>query len=621
MKPLTLGSLFDGIGGFPFAAEIAGITPIWASEIEPFGIAVTKQRFPDMLHLGSVTDIDGAKIPPVDIISFGSPCQDFSVAGMQKGMKQICPKCGEEFGITDEILLCPHCGAEIQKTRSGLLVEAVRIIYEMRKATDGKYPTFIIWENVPGAFSSNKGHDFRAVLEEITKTDIPMPASGRWANAGVVRGSEICAAWRLLDAQYWGVPQRRKRIFLIGSFGNNSAEEILFNCDSVQWYPAQSGEKRKAIAGYTTSGIGECDYIFDARGNGDGITAPPIIGDHNNRVTDYSAVAVVPINELEPMTLKIRSGCEGGGKGALIQHNKSATLACNNDQTLFQPIAYGIGAYNSGAMLSENPESGIYVADTARTLDLNGGNPACNQGGIAIVSALGIQQNADGDVSISDTAYTLSTNGNASGRNAPVVCLQGSMIGREDRHGVVYALDRAAFNQGENAKYDFEISESGINSTLVARGPSAVAYGVCCRSYKCNEELYPTLQAKENGGQSLDFLGAVLQKLICWIVRRLTPRECERLQGYPDDWTVLQKIDDMTDEEYRFFLDVFMLDKKIRDKKVKKPPTKESLIKWHNKLDCDGNRYKALGNSLAIPCALRVVAGIAEYVKSTEEEN
>ena len=172
-----------------------------------------------------------------------------------------------------------------------------------------------------------------------------------------------------------------------------------------------------------------------------------------------------------------------------------------------------------------------------------------------------------------DPCHTLSKNA-----RPPTVCLP------EESPEPVYALDRAAFNQGENAKYDFEISESGINSTLVARGPSAVVY-----------------------------------KFIEWIVRRLTPRECERLQGYPDDWTVLQKIDNITNDEYSFFLGVFMLDKKIRNKKVKKPPTKESLIKWYNKLDCDGNRYKALGNSLAIPCALRVVAGIVEYENKREE--
>ncbi len=218
-RRITLGSLFDGVGGFPLCAEISGVVPIWAAEVDAAAVAVTKQNFPNMQHFFDVQKISGAELPPVDIITFGSPCQDVSVAGKRAGIKN------ESKG--DE-----------ETTRSGLFFDAIRIIYEMRKATNGKYPTFIVWENVPGAFSSHNGRDFRTVLEEITKTDIPMPASGKWATAGVVRGGAICAAWRVLDAQYWGVPQRRKRIYLVGSFGSNSAEEILFKPDGVRRYLA-----------------------------------------------------------------------------------------------------------------------------------------------------------------------------------------------------------------------------------------------------------------------------------------------------------------------------------------------------------------------------------------------
>lgn len=156
----TLGSLFDGSGGFPLAGELSGIKPIWASEIEPYPIAVTRSRFPDMIHLGDVTRINGSEIPPVDIITFGSPCQDMSVAGKRAGMKH------EEHGAEET-------------TRSGLFYEAVRIIREMREATDGRYPAFAVWENVPGAFSSNSGEDFRCVLEELAK---------------IVRGGGICSS-------------------------------------------------------------------------------------------------------------------------------------------------------------------------------------------------------------------------------------------------------------------------------------------------------------------------------------------------------------------------------------------------------------------------------------------
>ena len=161
MRTLTLGSLFDGIGGFPLAAQRCGIKTLWASEIDPNCIEITKRHFPRMEHLGDITTIHGGELPPVDIISFGSPCQDLSTAGAQKG---------------------------IDGERSGLFRDAIRIIYEMREATNGKYPTFIIWENVSGAFGSKQGNDFRTVLEEITNASIPMPASGRWATAGMVRG-------------------------------------------------------------------------------------------------------------------------------------------------------------------------------------------------------------------------------------------------------------------------------------------------------------------------------------------------------------------------------------------------------------------------------------------------
>lgn len=208
---LTLGSLFDGIAGFPLAAARHGIKTIWASEIEPNCVDIVKKHFPEVKQLGDITKIKGGKIPAVDIISFGSPCQNLSTAGNQEGLD----------------------GA-----KSSLFFEAIRIIYEMRGATNGEYPKYIIWENVAGAFSSNKGQDFRRVLEEITKTYIPMPNSKRWATAGVVR-SGGCTAWRQLDAQYWGVPQRRKRIYLVHSFGNERAAKVLFECESVLGYTAQ----------------------------------------------------------------------------------------------------------------------------------------------------------------------------------------------------------------------------------------------------------------------------------------------------------------------------------------------------------------------------------------------
>ena len=184
---------------------------------------MTARHFPEVKQLGDITKIDGAAIPPVDIICAGSPCQDLSVAGKREGLD----------------------GA-----RSGLFRRAVDIVRAMRRATGGRHPRFFVWENVPGAFSSNKGMDFRAVLEEIGQTEIPMPENGKWANAGMAELPQCDIAWRVLDAQYWGVPQRRRRIFLVADFGTATrcAGEILFEPESVRRNTAACERTRKGIA-------------------------------------------------------------------------------------------------------------------------------------------------------------------------------------------------------------------------------------------------------------------------------------------------------------------------------------------------------------------------------------
>ncbi|WNY26164.1 DNA cytosine methyltransferase [Methanolapillus millepedarum] len=210
-----LGSLFDGAGVFPLAANMCGLNPVWASEIEPFPIAVTKKRFPNMNHLGDVTKINGAGIEPVDVITFGSPCQDVSVAGKMDGLRD--------------------------GTRSSLFFEAIRIIKEMRENTDAEQPRFVVWENVPGALQSNDGDDFRTVLEELAKIgdrncsvpESPIKSGNRqkWPTAGQILGDGFSVAWRVLDAQFWGVPQARRRVFVVADFGrmdNDCAGRVLF---------------------------------------------------------------------------------------------------------------------------------------------------------------------------------------------------------------------------------------------------------------------------------------------------------------------------------------------------------------------------------------------------------
>lgn len=220
---MTLGSLFDGIGGWLLAARHAGITPVWASEIEPFPRSVTEEHFPNVTHLGDITKIDPDTLPPVDIICAGSPCQDLSIAGKRKGLD------GE---------------------RSGLFRTAVELVRRMRIRTGGRYPRFFVWENVPGAFSSNKGADFRAVLEEIGQTEIPTSPNGKWANAGLAELPKCDIAWRVLDAQYWGVPQRRRRIFLVADFATDGrcAGEILFEPEGVPGHPAEGEGAREGAA-------------------------------------------------------------------------------------------------------------------------------------------------------------------------------------------------------------------------------------------------------------------------------------------------------------------------------------------------------------------------------------
>ncbi len=410
---LTLGSLFDGAGTFPFAAQQCGVKAVWASEIESFPIEVTKKRFPEMKHLGDITKVDGAEIEPVDIVTFGSPCQDLSVAGKRAGLD------GE---------------------RSGLFMEAVRIIKEMRCKTNGRYPSIAIWENVPGAFSSNKGEDFRTVLEELCKikgsdTLIPKPPKrgGRnaWNDAGLIVGDGFSIAWRVLDAQFWGVPQRRRRIFLVADFRGQCAGKILFEREGLS---RSFAESRQAWQGFTHS-LAYCPStrVWDARGNGDGDINPTITGDHNNRITDYTTLLV-----------RERCGCEDGGKGVLIQENKSGTISCNNDQFLVITDADLYNQAHSGNIVNCLNVNDIGEARANEIIVM-----ATQQGGAEIGH---------------DLCPTITAAAGTSGNNQPVIC---------------YALDRSSFNQGINAQYDIGIDDSGIAQTLVAKGPGAVCSIVC----------------------------------------------------------------------------------------------------------------------------------------------
>ena len=575
---LTLGSLFDGSGGFPLGGLISGITPLWASEIEPFPIRVTTKRLPDVEHLGDITSLKGSELKPVDIITFGSPCQDMSVAGKRDGLTG---------------------------SRSSLFYEAIRIIKEMRESTNGKYPRFIVWENVPGAFSSNKGEDFRAVLEEICKVkdeQVSIPKSAKWENAGQIVADDYSVAWRLFDSQFWGVPQRRKRIYLVADFTGGCAGKILFESESVSGYSQTCGSTWQAAPTDVTESVGETGDVglmFENHGQDSRYTGPLNVAQTVSS-TYGTGGNNQPFVVQKPKTLKIRSGCEGGGKGALIQDDLSATLSCNNDQTLFQPKVYGICAKESNSMKSDNPHSGFYEADTARCLDANGGNPCCNQGGMAVVSLQGSMigrkdtNGPQGDGVSEDVSFTLNT---------------------VDKHAVVYAIDREAFNCGQKFARTPGIAEDGVNSTLNAQGPSAVAvptYSSSKASFfmRAEEELANTLVATDykdppivNDADEVDY-----------IVRRLTPTECARLQGFPDWWCDDLETENPTDEEIAKWREIFDIHAKAMGKNVKQRSDNQ-IRKWLQNPHSDAAEYKMWGNGVALPNVVFVLCGIAYYAQ------
>ena len=772
-KNLTLGSLFDGSGGFPLGGLLSGIVPVWASEIEPFPIRVTTKRMPFMKHYGDISAMDGGKIEPVDIITFGSPCTDMSVAGKRAGL---------------------------DGHQSVLFYEAIRIIKEMRCATNGKYPRYIVWENVPGAFSSNKGEDFKAVLEAVIgvtepNAEVPMPEKAKWPYADCYMGDGWSVAYRTLDAQFWGVPQRRKRIYLVADFAGRGAFDILFKSEGLSGYSSESFRAWQRTAGSITNCSGETSICLnDQGGNRIDVTEdmtstlraeahhPPCILESAGFCTEHSAnsrsigyeeetsptlrAGVVPATVYEnhsqdtrytgpletaptvsatygmggnnqpfvvsnakpignhpsdsrvtlseddkvqtltsrmgtgggnvPLVLKIRSGCEGGGKGALIQEDKSATLSCNNDQTLFEPCswdgsqtaptltahnaggnqrmpdknhfncvlqAFGICSKDSNSMKSDNPNSGIYKADTSRTLDANGGNPGCNQGGIAVVCV-----DQGGGKSACNVTEELSPTLACTHGGEPAVCIQGSMIGRDekngpqgdginedvsftlntvDRHAVYamttgyyaqvteekaptllsrdykdativtqpsYGIGRDAFNQGKNALYKPCIEEEK-QPTLVAKGPGALAQPVSFypqMKAECQSPRYDLSNTLVNGTNP-GFQNGVVET--SYTVRRLTPTECARLQGFPDWWCSNLETEEPSMDDIRYWYDVFETYRKIMGTSSKAKTLKQ-ISKWLKSPHSDSAEYKMWGNGVALPCVYFVLSGIVWYTQN-----
>lgn len=555
---------------------LSGIVPVWKSEIEPFPIAVTEKRLPFVKHLGDINSVNGAEIEPVDIITFGSPCTDLSVAGKRQGLN-----------------------AE----RSGLFFQAIRIIKEMRGATNGKYPRFAVWENVTGAFSSNGGEDFRCVLEEFCKikdTDLSVPKPEKWTKAGEIMGENFSVAYRTFDAQYWGVPQRRMRVYLVADFDGGCASKILFESEGGTGYSAESFRAWQETAQSfgncseeTGSGLMFENHSQDTRYTGPLNVAQTVSATYG---TGGNNQPFVVESSVVPATLKIRCGHGNGGRGALIQKNKSATLSCNNDQTLFVPKAYGICGKYSNSMLSNNPNSGFYEADTSRTIDTSNQSPCKNQGGMVVVEGNGSRPSHHGDgYKESETMYTLNCTEN---------------------HAVSYGIGRPAMNQGYNARFSFQVEEEK-SPTIVASGAGGIAHP----KYSTSKNSHHTVAEKEKANTLVasDYKDPPVVNdstpEIEYIVRRLTPQECALLQGMPAWWCDDIGIENPTEEQINWWQNVFETYNKAVGKTCK-PKSRKQIEKWLKNPYSDSAAYKMWGNGIASSNALFVLAGIAYYAQN-----
>lgn len=625
---MKLMSLFDGSGGFPLAASLCGIEPVYAAEVEPYPIAVTKNRFPKMKHLGDVSKVKGGEIEPVDIITFGSPCQDMSIAGKRAGLKHA------DMG-------------DDETTRSGLFLEAIRIIKEMREATNGVYPRYAIWENVPGAFSSNRGEDFRTVLEEfirVKEKDAVMPdvPKAGWPYADCYSGNGWSLAYRVFDAQYWGVPQRRRRIYLVADFRGQRAGEILLKPEGLRRNSAQSGTHGQETArcaknsvGTAIGGVDRYNQSFlpglaqTLRASGGGDCTPTVL----------APVAVY---------------CHQGN--GIDRAGKCLT-------------AYSFDSLSSNSMKSKNPHSGCRAVEIAKTLDTGYPDPSKNQGGIAIVEKIILDDQGGQQISVctdgksptlraeahGNAPYVINkktlvydTRGNGAGETVPTItgdhnnrvtdytCLAITRCydigearlrtpseyieksptitarcgtGGNNVPGVVYCLQGNGIDRADTAGCNGKGWKEDTSYTLNTIDKPAV---VCAqKSYTEFKDESTLSTLKATGGS----YGCGSENIVVknYIVRRLTPTECARLQGFPSWWGIVNPVENLTDEDYAFWLDVRNTYAEINGKATKEY-TREQMLAWYNKLHSDSAEYKMWGNGIALPNALYVMQGIAEVV-------
>ena len=584
-----LGSLFDGSGGFPLAGSLCGIEPRWAAEVEPYPIAVTRSRFPGMKHLGDISKINGAEIEPVDIITFGSPCQDLSVAGKRAGLKH-------------------EANGDDETTRSGLLMEAVRTIKEMREATHGKYPSFALWENVPGAFSSNNGEDFRVVLEELIKivepnaVMPPVPKNG-WAYADCYYGDGWSIAYRVFDAQYWGksirdrdsgivrhlgTPQRRRRIHLVLDLRGKRAREVLFKSEGLRGYFETGRTPWQAAAGDAENCIGAADR----EGAVGSVGFPLGFRPENTRL--YDEVATTICNGTRP-------GFTNG---------------------VIRPVAYSFDSLASNSMKSSNPHSGCRQVEVAKTLDTTDPNPCKNQGGIAVVETLPFDTTQiTSPMNYSHPKYGDPCHPLAAGARPPAVVVKEAT----PIHDQATRFSGKRGDKSDGKGNGLGVGEPGDPmNTLTSGDRHAVAY------LASGKETVGTLMA--NAGTKLwlgnqeafsgdyHIIEETKQPAIRYIVRRLTPTECARLQGFADRWGDVASKSDFSDEEYSFWLEVRNTHAAINGKKVQ-DYTKDQMLTWYNKLHTDSAEYKMWGNGIALPPALYCMQGMVDAFEREDDDD
>lgn len=569
---MTLGSLFDGIGGFPLAAVHCGGVPVWASEIEPFPMRVTKLRFPDMIHVGDITKLDGAKLPPVDVICGGSPCQDLSVAGLRKGLA------GE---------------------RSGLFMDQVRIVKEMRAEDERRgvsddfiRPRYLVWENVPGAFSSANGEDFRAVIEEIvhikdSTCHVPRPDTGRWESAGAaILGDQFSLAWRVLDAQYWGVAQRRRRIFLVADFGGLTAPKILFEQERLPGDPAEGQDQGKGVTAAAGNSSADSGGSRVAEEKQVDIFAVHI--DQREETINLNGIsgALMATTNLQMQTFvaggmrKFESAekeeclClnDQGGERMDVSVDVTATLRAG--MSGHPPLVMGIQQGSAGT--EEIPDPAL--TEEAET----GGNNYQ-----ILFENHGIDARYTGP---HEVAPTMSARYGTGGNNVPLVsdmpesyCIAGNIIDREVQNGgnglgcqpdISYTLTSADRHAVFSRQRSDEFLQNRVTATQSARQHKD-ATDLVCEPYQNTVGTIGYTDHKGINNQYVSEDKCIVENRK--LIRRLTPLECERLQGFPDHWTDI-------------------------------PGASDSA------------RYKALGNSVAIPCVDFVLRGIAYFLRKMKEE-